>query len=866
MTSLFQSLLSILRRRNFPNRPLVALLALALCSSPAWAQSGAGSIQGTVSDPTGAVIPGAAIRVVNQATNVTVNTKSNRVGFYQAPGLFTGTYVVSISAQGMKTYVRTLDLLVAQSAVINAKLVPGAVAQQVHVVANAVQLVDTANGVIGSTLDNARINQLPMNGRDLITLVNEITPGLNGCDQSPSCANGLMPAATEYEVDGVSLASGEFGGANAGQEAMPDPDSVQEVSMETSGEGAEYATPATAVITTKSGTNKLHGSFFETARNNAFGIAKQRQDPSNYSAPEYIRNEFGASAGGPIVIPHLYHGKDKSFWFFAYERYSLAQIAYHETKVPTMAMRNGDWSGLVNGSGVLDQLYDPATTGPNAACPAPTGGTVNSQWCRTPFPTSVSGAPNQIPISRISPFAKIIYAIEPQPTTNVDPLVLDNFDNPGPSFDVIPNITFRLDQVFNQNNRAYLRFTNEDTTNLGLRTSTEPVTLAAKVNGANFPAKAEGAANSPTTLFATALGYTHIFSPTFFSETILSQQWMNLGNYAAGPAPHTDIEALMGVPNNFGEDGFPSVANNFDNMNGTQYQYDYSQILSNIDENMTRVVGRHQLQFGGRFHHERFGYLPNEALDKVDFDGEATSLENPATDKSNSYSGFADTGYTDADTFLGAAYLYAVNLEPAYKHFRDFEFDAYVQDNYHIARRLTLNLGLRYEAVPAPMLKDGAMTGFDLKNDAEVLGASTASLIAKGYTTNAIIANIEADGGKYETPQQAGQPSALMNNYDLNFLPRAGFAWQLPGNWGTILRAAYGRYLYPMPQYFFMDSVTGATPFQGNFTENFTAANQAPDGLPNYLRRSAQSSASSPAPGVPPIAGLNSANAIDSNS
>ena len=99
-----------------------------------------------------------------------------------------------------------------------------------------------------------------MNGRDLMTLTNETTPGLDSCDQSPSCANGLMPAATDYVVDGVTLEAREFGGASAGQTGMPDPDSIQEVRMETSGVGAQYATPAVGVITTKSGTNQLHGT------------------------------------------------------------------------------------------------------------------------------------------------------------------------------------------------------------------------------------------------------------------------------------------------------------------------------------------------------------------------------------------------------------------------------------------------------------------------------------------------------------------------------------------------------------------------------------------------------------------------------
>ena len=151
-----------------------------------------------------------------------------------------------------------------------------------------------------------------------------------------------------------------FGGeANSAQATLPDPDAVQEVRVETLNSSAQFATPATAILTTKSGTNAVHGSAFETARNNAIGIAKARQNPSNFAAPHLVRNEFGASVGGPILIPKLYDGKNKSFFFFAYERFSLRQSANELVTVPTVPMRNGDFSGLINGAGIQQVLYDP---------------------------------------------------------------------------------------------------------------------------------------------------------------------------------------------------------------------------------------------------------------------------------------------------------------------------------------------------------------------------------------------------------------------------------------------------------------------------------------------------------------------------
>ena len=854
---------------------MAAAFALVIGCSAALAQSGAGSIQGTVTDATGAVIPGASIHVVNQATNVAVDTKSNNVGFYQVPSLFTGTYVVTVTAPSMKTYKQRIDLLVDQDAVINPAMTAGAVTQQVLVLADVVQLTTTDNGVVGTALENARINQLPMNGRDMITLANEVTPGLDSCDQSPSCANGLMPAATTYEVDGVTLQAREFGGAAAGQTGLPDPDSIQEVRMETSGEGAQYATPATGVMTTKSGTNSVHGSFFETARNNAWGISKDRQDPSNFAAPQYIRNEFGASVGGPIVIPHVYHGKDKSFFFFAYERYSLAQTSYDEMTTPTMAMRGGDWSGLVNSSGVLQQLYDPNTTynSGTANCPGTAVTATNpngaNTWCRTAFPKSASGAPNQIPISRLSPTAQILYAITPPPTTTANPLVLDNLDARNPALTIAPTITFRLDHAFNENNRAYLRYTSVLTTNNSLRSGSQPASIAASVNGVNFPANATGIQSLPTAVYAAGIGYTHIFSPSFFSETVLGQQWMRQDNYAGGSSPYTDVESKLGMPNNFGENGFPDFSDSLNTMNGTMYQYGFSQIIDNIDENLTKTSGKHQMQFGGRYQHERLGYANNQQLDTAAYGVDATGLENPATNTTAAYSPYSNTGYADADQFIGGAASYSIWKQPPYVHFHDMEFDGYFQDNYHMARNLTFNLGLRYEAHPAAWMKGGSITGFDLKNDAEVLGAPISTLISEGFTTQAIINNMENDGAKFETADQAGLPNTLLDNFDLNFLPRVGFAWQPIPKWGTVIRGAYGRFLYPVPEYFSMASVGQDDPFEAEYTQSYTSAAQSPDALNNYLLRAPQTTTTPwtySSSGATPVTGVNTTGVVNSAS
>jgi hypothetical protein len=181
-----------------------------------------------------------------------------------------------------------------------------------------------------------------------------------------------------------------------------------------------------------------------------------------------VRNEFGGTVGGPIYIPKLYNGQNKSFFFFAYERFSLRQAANELVTVPTVAMRNGDFSGLINGGGIQQVLYDPNTTQSAAA-----------NYARLPFPN------NQIPISRISPLAKTLYAATPLPQTSDNPLVNSNFNAVNNTTQTVPNITFRLDHVFDQSNRVYVRFTDIDQKQQALRNY--PANSPANIEGGGLP-------------------------------------------------------------------------------------------------------------------------------------------------------------------------------------------------------------------------------------------------------------------------------------------------------------------------------------------------------------------------------------------
>lgn len=823
----------MIRRAPFKTEIVFAFLALSfLLPARLPAQSGAGSIQGTVQDASSAAIPGCSIQVVNQATGVANTTVTNSSGFFAVPGLFAGSYSVTFTAPGMKKYQTTISLQDAQVAVLNQKLTVGDVTEQVTVNADTVQLATYDSGTVSTQLDSSRIDQLPQNGRNVLGLAQNTVPGL---EAGGTRANGLMQEGMEYSQDGAPMTNRNFGGeANAAQATLPDPDSVQEAKFETLNSSAQFATPATVILTTKSGANVVHGSFFETARNNYFGIAKARQNPADFAAPHLVRNEFGASIGGPIFVPKVYNGKNKSFFFFAYERFSLRQASNELVKVPTVAMRTGDFSGLVNGAGILQQLYDPNTTD-------------RVTYQRTPFPN------NQIPLSRISPLAKTLYAATPLPQSADNPLVNSNFNAVNDSTQTVPNITFRLDHVFDENNRAYFRFTDIDQFQQALRNY--PSNSPANVAGGGLPAGATGYQAIPIQTISGAMGLSHVFSPTFFSETIVSQQWQRM--YVQGnDASLANYESQLGLPNNFGQTGFPAIGPNLIMpYGGSQWNYGMSQIISTLDENLTKVWGKHQLAFGGRYRHERFGYLSDRSPDQVAFTNLATAVYDPTT--GTNYGAKPNTGYADADFFLGAAGSYSQNKNAPFGRYREQEFDGYIQDNYRVTPNFTINAGLRWEAHPAPHADKDYFVTFDMKNDALVLTQPPSYYIQNGLSTQAIFTNLQNLGVKFETPQQGGLPSSGFEGSWWNFLPRVGFAYSPSfGLKGMVIRGGYGEYIYPVPIRNSVRYLTADYPFTAGYSQSYTSAAQSPDGLPNYLLRTPQTV----------IAGLNSQNVVNSNS
>lgn len=813
---------------------VVAILALLCSPVRTLAQSGAGTIQGTVQDATSAAIPGAVVQALNNATGVSVETTSNGGGFFALKGLLAGTYRLTVSAPGMKKSESTITLQNGQVLVFNPQLTVGEVSEKVTVTGETIQLATYDSGTVNTQLDAARIAQLPQNGRNVLGLAQNTVPGLEG---GGTRANGLMGEAMEYSQDGAPMTNRNFGSpSNTAQAILPDPDSVQEVRFETLNSSAQFSTPATVILTTKSGTNQIHGSLFETARNNYFGIAKARQDPSNLVAPKLIRNEFGGSVGGPITIPKLYEGRNRTFFFFAYERFSLRRASQQLMYVPTVPMRSGDFSGLINGQNILQQLYDPSTTQGAAM-----------QYSRLPFSN------NQIPLSRISPLAKTLYAATPLPTSADNPMINFNLNGQNPTTQTVPNYTVRLDHVFNEKNRVYFRFTDIRQQQQALRNY--PSASPANIETPELKEGSTGYQAIPVQTISGALGYSKTFSPTLFSETILSMQWQRM--YVQGPDRSMgNFEKQFGLPNNLGNVGFPAIgANLFMPYGGSQWFYGMSQRVSTLDENLNKIWGKHQFAFGLRVRHERFAYLSDRSVDEVTYTNQATGIYDPTTGVN--FGVRPNTGNQNADFFLGAAASYSQRRNAPFNICSLMEYDSYLQDNWRVSSRLTLNFGVRWEARPAPRAANDYMVAFDIKNKAVATPRPLDYYVSNGLTTNALLTNLRNIGVKFETLQEGGMPSRGIAGSNANILPRVGFAYTPSfGRNGMVIRGGYGEYIYPVPVRNSIRYLTASYPFTAGYSYSYTAAAQSPDGLPNSLLRNP----------IRVVTGVNSANVVDTES
>jgi hypothetical protein len=805
---------------------LIAMFALTLTG-----QTGSGTVQGVVRDATSAVIAGASVTIVNTATAVKSSTTSNEAGFFAFPPVVPGSYEIKVESAGMQAWEGKFLLQVGQTAEISPVLRVGAVSTQVTVAGEAAPLVATTDATLSENLERTRIEQLPSDGRSIANLVMTATPGLyGGQDGNINPINMGLRDAVELYQDGAVIKNRDVGDWSG---RLPGVDSIEELRVETSMSSAQFDRPGSVILSTKSGTNGVHGSLFETNRNSGVGVARRRQDYYT-KPPHYVRNEFGGSVGGPVYIPKVYNGKNHTFFFISYEALRLVSASTYSTSMQTDAMRQGDYSGLVDSLGRLTTIYDPLSTGA-----APT-------WIRTPFPG------NTIPVNRESPDAKYLFSIMPEPTfPNVNPNVASNWFGVSPSNTADYMITSRIDQRLSDRNQLFGRVSVGHDKVLNVSAG-GPTTIPPLSGPLNFVL---GTYHDVSVVGS----WSHTFSPTFLSSTRVS--WSHEFKFVGSPSDPNipNVATFLGVPN-LGNDPFNSYSTSgmgFGvNFLTQQVRYNTTNILI-VNEDLTRVVGRHQLQFGGQLHIEFLNALIDHNGTGITYDSQYTALFDPSS--GSAYGAVPFTGFSGASFFLGYVGTYKDTVKRPAWDLRDKVFAGYFQDNWRVTPRLTLNLGLRYQNMPAESIAGNYAVGFDKNTDTMVLARPLADMYAANMTTPTTVAQLQAIGVKFESAKQAGLPAGLVYGNPWVFAPRLGFAYRvgdssrplmLRGGWGLFDSQAALRT---------WDNLTGSGIPYG-YPVQYSVNNQAlvgavpvVDGLPNYELRS-----------VPQfVAGVNTSNVLD---
>ena len=792
----------------------ICLAAFALALPVALAQTGLGTVSGTVRDPAEAVVPGAQVTVTSMETGLARSAQTSSVGFYLFGALPLGSYRLTVERQGFATWEGTFTLDVGQNAVVNPSLRLGSTATVVHVT-DAAAPIETTKGAVGDIRESSQIRDLPLNGRQ-VGLLFDLTAGVES-GSGGARVNGMKVGSMDINLDGVTQVD-RFGGGMI--RVQPGIETIQEFRIETVGSDATYDQPATVVMATRSGTNQLHGGGYEYLRDNSvIAPTRLRSDPVNVQVPQLIRNEFGGYAGGPVVIPHVYNGRDKSFWFFDYEGLrDHERFSPYFNYVPTTAMWNGDLSNAVD-------INNPCTVSPNC----PTGytpvviydpkSTNSTTFQRTPFPN------NQIP----GPFnqtALALKALTALPTNNNNPYIAPNFVTTYPNINRTNTITAKVDQRLSDKDRLSVRYTRS-----WQNSAIEGGYYANPINTSS------GMGTSARNYYLTNVGvnYTRTISPTWLNELLVGVN-RSAVHYGTN-ADFTNWDSKLGLPNPFSATGWPTLYSGQYNAlyygPSLYFGWDsdnlHNQNLTSetIEDNVTWTHGRHTIRFGGRGRREQNNVRENQqAQGSNNWNGSYTtnwcaSCAAPAL----------DTGSGFAELLLGLPSYLSNQYNRGYFYFRQTQLGLYINDSVKLNQRLTLNLGLRWDNwTPYSEARQRLVVPYNPETPStppascmppgtcEVLSPGNTSVNQIGGIPPAVLSSWSNLGLTWKTANSVGYPSALFRSIWHDFAPRLGVAYQL--NPKTVIRGSYGIYYVGMPLSLLLQSTRNNPPLNLRFQNN----------------------------------------------
>ncbi len=647
----------------------VCLFCLALVLfTPLYGQT-LGQIGGEVKDASGAIVPSATVTATNVATNVERTAKSNEAGIYTFPSLVPGMYSVKVEASGFRPVTKTnIELQVQGNMRVDFTLEVGQVAESVEVSATAA-LMSTENATVGTVIENRRIVDLPLNGRNFLQLVALSpnvtygfgTPGQVSGRQGGDRGNqnislmGMRGTWNRYTLDGIENTDVNF---NL-YVLLPSIDALQEFKVQSGIYPAEFGRAASQVnVSTKSGSNEFHGALFEFLRNNKMDAKQYDFVGTNPAKSPFKYNQYGFTLGGPVWIPKIFNGKNKLFFMSNWEGFRQRTRGYGLYTTPTNAMRNGDFSYQLSQG---NQLYDPATKVLN-----PDGKTYSAD----PFPG------NQIPKSRFDPVS--LKLLEFWPAPNIQTAALsNNYQVAQPGLTDRDQFTLRIDFNESSNSQWFGRYswTDESALNQGWA-----------LNGTTLITQAKQYMISNTRVLSSNKVNEFRFGVnTFYNLLGLELSGVRDVVKELGiPGLSTPDPITWGIPritNLVGVSGFGNDSSGPFAINDATFQ---------VTDNMSWIKGKHSFRFGGEVRRDRYNQKGNEfARGSFEFNG--TYTKNPFTNKG---------GDSTADLLMGNMSRAEAAIWLAFAQFRATSTYFYVDDTWRVLPNLTLNLGLRYELTP----------------------------------------------------------------------------------------------------------------------------------------------------------------------
>ncbi|MFT4112789.1 carboxypeptidase regulatory-like domain-containing protein [Silvibacterium sp.] len=762
-----------------------ATLGLACTVSPLFAQVDQGGVSGTITDQTGAVIPGATITLTNTDNGLSLTQKSNGSGQYNFTPVKVGNYSLKVSADGFETSERGgIRVDVSGFVGVNMKLNPGAVSQVVEV--KATTELQTQDAATGQTFTTQQIEDSPLQGRNYLFLA-QITTGVNAPNQGNTqtagsgafSSNGSRVAQNNFILDGVDNNSNMQDFLNGATYAVaPPPDALEEFKVQSSDYSAElgHSTGAAVNASIKSGTNQVHGSLWEYFRSDRM-TANDYFNTSGSTA--YHSNVFGATLGGPII-------KDKLFIFADGQGTRISSFVPEQPKqtVPTDLMKTGDFSEMLDANNVLAATTSPITlykTGGNVT-PSVGASEVAKDPSRYLACSTTSGyyagtvtGQNVICPGSINAIAQNILKLFPEPNAGTAHQVFDNYTIPATA---ATNDTTQYDVKMDWNptskDQAFGRYSYSNNP----QNYTPPFPV---LDGGSYGSDGQVSNYAKSGVFSE----THFFSPTFSNEFRVGYNYLH-ASYLQDNS-QTNVAAaygLGGIPYAPDLGGFPDISfGGYINSIGvpSYMPSDEKQDVIEFIDNVSKVIGQHTLKVGVNLQHIRFyGLQTPNPTGSQSFSGTYTEDPGDLTG--------AITGSGVADFLLDDMNSSSINSHTPFTDLRWYDA-AFVQDDWKVRKNLTLNLGLRWEYTqPFEELHD-EQANF-VGDYAGMNQGSGTFYIPESQSGYAIPATISALFAKDNINVAYTSDRSLVKPQHWEFAPRFGLAYQ-PKE-GMVIRAGYG--------------------------------------------------------------------------